>query len=248
MRARTSSRAALIVRSSCSSMVPLQQQPAGAGKARQRDSVSARRKLLAAARRLPPRYTRTGARLPPVFLMSDPDRTPDLPELVAALPRGWGVIYRHFGADDRFETGARLARICRRRRLTLLVSADPDLALRTGADGVHWPETRLHLRRPRLFGARRIIETAAVHSRSALRRAAQAGVDAAIVSTVFESGSPSASVPIGPERFRRLARTAPLPVFALGGITANNAGRLVMQTHGRFAGWAAVGSIADAWA
>ncbi len=179
--------------------------------------------------------------------MSDPERTPDLPGLAAVLPRGWGVIYRHFGSADRFDTGARLARICRRRRLVLLVSADPDLARRIGADGVHWPEGWLRFRQRPRRGSRHILETAAAHSRRAVIRAAQSGMDAAIVSTVFDSNSPSASPAMGLWRFRQLARFAPLPVFALGGIAPDNASRLIARAPMQLAGWAAVSSIADAW-
>ena len=53
------------------------------------------------------------------------------------------------------------------------------------------------------------------------------GCDAALVSAVFESRSPSAGRPIGPRRFARLVRTAGLPVYALGGVDARTARRLL---------------------
>lgn len=172
--------------------------------------------------------------------MTDPARTPDPLAIIARLPHGFGVIYRHFGAANRYVIGARLARACRQRRLVLLVSADPALALRIGADGVHWPELRLRGVRP---GSRDLIETAAAHSPAAIARARRLGVDAAILSAVFPSRSPSAGKAIGPHRFRLIAHSSALPVYALGGLNAANAARAMKGA----AGWAAIDAVIDGW-
>lgn len=74
----------------------------------------------------------------------------------------------------------------------------------------------------------------------AVRRATEIGMDAALVSTVFPSNSPSASRPMGPARFRLLAQTAPLPVYALGGVNPSNAGQVAS-----FAGLAAIDGLAQ---
>jgi thiamine-phosphate pyrophosphorylase len=201
-----------------------------------------RRKLLAAARLASAVRARNGCVLPRAWFMTDPRRTPHPERIAGRLPPGFGVIYRHFGAKDRFDAGARLARVCRRRRLVLLVSADPVLAQAIGADGVHWPEAQLAGVRKR---RRRMIETASAHSREAIARAARLGVDAVILSAVFTSGSPSAAKPIGALRFRRLAAQAPLPVYALGGVGADNASRAL--AYGRAAGWAAIDAVLEGW-
>jgi thiamine-phosphate pyrophosphorylase len=199
-----------------------------------------RRKLLAAARLGKPARARNGQALPRAFFLTDPDRTPNLLAIVAKLPHGFGVIYRHFGAANRYTVGMQLARACRQRGLVLLVSADSALAARIGAHGVHWPEARLagvRLRHPRF------IETATAHSPAAVARARRLGVDAAIVSTAFPSRSPSAGKALGPLRFRLIARSAGLPVYALGGITAQTAARAMSGA----AGWAAIDAVLDGW-
>jgi thiamine-phosphate pyrophosphorylase len=199
-----------------------------------------RRKLLAASRLAKPARARNGKALPRAFFLTDPDRTKNLLGVIANLPRGFGVIYRHFGSANRHVVGAQLARACRQRGVILLVSADPALATRIGAHGVHWPEARLTGVRSR---HPRFIETAAAHSRAAISRARRLGVDAAIVSTVFPSRSPSAGRALGPIRFRQIARNAGLPVYALGGINANNAARALSGA----AGWAAIDAVLDGW-
>lgn len=172
--------------------------------------------------------------------MTDPKRTKHPERIAAKLPRGFGVIFRHFGAGDRLETGRKLAAVCRARGLVLLVSADPKLARAIRAAGIHWPEASLKGVRAR---DGRWIETASAHSRAAISRAARLGVDAAIVSTIFESDSPSAGKPIGALRFRQIARVSALPVYALGGITPQNA--LRATTHA--AGWAAIDAVMSGW-
>ena len=146
------------------------------------------------------------------------------------------MIYRAFGRPGRFAEGVRLARVCRARGIVLLVAGDLELARRIKADGVHWPERMLSRRR---FGW---VATAAAHSRMAVMRARSAGVDAVILSAVFDSRSPSAGRPMGPMRFRLTAKGARLPVYALGGVNAWNARRLAGA-----AGFAAVEVIAGAF-
>jgi thiamine-phosphate pyrophosphorylase len=224
-------------------MVSLQQQADSAGKTQ---AGIERRRLIRVARASARFKAHNGVLLPTAIFMTDPTRSPDPVRIATRLPTGWGVIYRHFGAADRFETAKMLARICRRRRLTLLISADPDLARRIGADGVHWPEAEL-ARRGQRRASRGLIETAAVHSRRALFTAARMGVDAAIVSAVFPSQSPSAGAPMGAVKFRLLARASCLPVYALGGINARTAGRIFSGAGSHVAGWAAVETIVSGW-
>jgi thiamine-phosphate pyrophosphorylase len=92
---------------------------------------------MAAARRAKPARVRDGRVLPRAFFVTDPVRTPDPLATVNRLPRGMGVIWRHFGESTRLATGLALARACRRRGLVLLVANDPTLANRIGAAGVH---------------------------------------------------------------------------------------------------------------
>lgn len=178
----------------------------------------ARRKLIAAAR-LAARHLSPA--LPPALFFTDPVRTPDPARIVAHLPAGWGVVYRHFGAPDRKEVAKRLAAVCRRRHLVFLIGADPGLAAEVGADGVHWPfRLRADLRRWR---DRFPVQTLSAHTGAELRAAARYPVDAAILSAVFPSRSPSAGEALGALKFRELVRGTVLPVYALGGVTADTA-------------------------
>ena len=107
--------------------------------------------------------------LPAVLFFTDPVRTPD-PEAVAArLPRGTGIVYRHFGASDAEARARRLTTIARDRGLVLLIGADAALARRVGADGVHLPERLAHLATPLKRAHPRWLVTSAARPRSISR-------------------------------------------------------------------------------
>ena len=164
--------------------------------------------------------------LPAMLILTDPARTPDPVALAERLPSGSGLVYRAFGAADALCTGKALAAVARRRGLVLLVGADWRLALACGAHGVHLPERRVD-QAPRLRARwPQGVWTGAAHSASALRSAAAAGLDAALLSAVFPSRSPSAGPPLGPVRLAALARTVSLPIYALGGVDVRTAHRL----------------------
>lgn len=190
--------------------------------------------LAAAARRLNSEAGRPFA--PSLFFFTDPERTPDPCETARRLPRGAAVIYRHFGAPARTRTAQRLAAICRSRGLILLIAADPELVERVGAHGVHWPEARLPERR---VGAGFV--TASAHSSSAVARAAAFGADACVLGPVFPTQSASGRKPLGLFHASQIARAAPLPVIALGGVNASTAQRLAGRG---FAGLGAVEALA----
>ena len=181
--------------------------------------------------------------LPPLLFFTDPRRTPRPWETAARLPAGSGVVFRAFDAPDARDVALRLRAATRDRGALLLIGLDAELAEAVEADGVHLPERAL-VQGAALAAARpdwRI--TGAAHSAEALTRAA--GLDAAVLSPVFVAGGVSAArPPLGVEAFGRLARMAPLPVYALGGIDAANARRLIGSGA---CGLAGVGAIQSAF-
>lgn len=171
-----------------------------------------------------PEKSRHAAALPTMWLFTDPARTPDPVAEARRLARSTGVIYRHFGAEDRADTAARLMAVARDRELTVLIAADPHLAAEVGAHGVHWPEARVPRRRVR---ARAAIETAAVHSAPAAWRARSAKVDAVFVSPVFATRSVGSGPPLGVWRAASIAAACgPTPAMALGGVNRTDLARL----------------------
>jgi thiamine-phosphate pyrophosphorylase len=195
---------------------------------------------MTAARLAKPARAKSSRALPHAFFVTDPIRTPDPLKVIRHLPPGFGVIWRHFGESTRLAAGLAIARACHKHGLVLLVASDPQLAQRIGAAGVHWPERQLRGVRAR---HPRHLETASAHSRAAIARARQRGVDALLLSAVFPSRSPSAGAPLGAMRFNLLALASPLPVYALGGVGPENAQSVMRHA----AGWAAIEAVVEAW-
>lgn len=183
---------------------------------------------------------RTERPLPPLILMTDARRLPDPLAAAARLPAGAAVVLRDYDKPDRADLATALAKLCRARRLRLLVAADAALAARVGADGLHLPEAlvaRARRRWPRSW-----LVTAAAHSPAALWRVWRHGADAALLSPVFATASHPGAPAIGAERFSAWTRGAPLPVYALGGINAATSRRL--QESGAV-GLAGIGGMTD---
>ena len=166
------------------------------------------------------------AGLPPLLFFTDPVRTPEPWRTSAALPAGAAVVYRPFGAPDAGDIAARLRVVTRDRGVRLLIGLDARLAEHSGADGVHLPERAaaeaggLRARRPDW------LVTVAAHSAEALASAAAHGASAAVLSPVFTPGGTSSGPALGVEAFGRMVAGARLPVYALGGVTADSARRL----------------------
>ena len=101
----------------------------------------------------------------------------------------------------------------------VLINSDIALAERLGADGVHLAAAQLARleRRPELPWC-----AASCHNAEELARAAQLGVDFAVLGPVQATPSHPNSVPLGWEGFAALARGASLPVFALGGMKSGD--------------------------
>jgi thiamine-phosphate pyrophosphorylase len=173
------------------------------------------------------RVRRRGKGLPVVWFVTDPDRTPDPEAIAARLPPGTGVIFRHFGRPGAQALAARLAAVAAERNLVLLIGADAALAAEIGAAGLHLPERRLADATSLKAAHPGWVVTAAAHSADAVRQAEAAGVDAVLLSTVFESRSPSAGAPLGVIGLARIVQATDLPVYALGGVNDRTAGLLV---------------------
>lgn len=178
--------------------------------------------LTSIARQLNAQAPRRVAGLPALFFVTDATRTDDPCAIAARLPKGSGILFRHYAERSRPQLARQLAAIARRRKLILIIAADPELARAVRAHGVHWPEMLAIKIRPT---PDRLV-TAAAHSARAIVQARRLGADAVFVSPIFPTRSSSLRRPLGPLRLAALARQAQIPVYALGGISAQTARRL----------------------
>jgi thiamine-phosphate pyrophosphorylase len=195
------------------------------------DSLT-RRRLARAAAHL---AAQTRHALPPLALFTDDDRLADPLAAARALPRGSMVVVRSRDGARRAALARAMVDLSRAHALIVLVAGDGALAAASGADGVHLPEARLG-EAAAWRARRRFLITASAHSLAALARAKC--VDAIFLSPVFPTASHPGRAALTAVRANMIARAVRVPVYALGGIGARNAGRL-----SGFAGIAAIGAL-----
>lgn len=173
--------------------------------------------------------------LPRLWMMTDERQGEALFAALARLPRGAGLVFRHYSLamPERRRLFREVRALARRRGLPLMLGGPPRLASAWGADGSHG-----------LGGGQisppHLLRSAPVHDRAELKAAEAAGADFLFVSPVFPTRSHPKARPLGRSRLGLIVRESRLPVIALGGMDAERAQGL--GDLGIY-GWAAI----DAW-
>lgn len=138
------------------------------------------------------------------------------------------VQLREKTADDGFflEEAMELKELCGRYHVPLIINDRPDIALKSGADGVHVGLSDMGIERTReLLGDGFIIGGSAHNVQEALA-ACQAGADYIGCGAVFGSRTkPDVSV-LPAEELKAICRAVEIPVVAIGGIKRENIGKL----------------------
>lgn len=166
--------------------------------------------------------------LPRLWLMTDERMGEALWRALERLPRGSGIVFRHYGLDEgeRRALFAKVTKIAHRRNL-VVVRAGRRLGRQE--EGVH--------------GGRRtgaMFLTFPAHSRREAIAAVRRGADLLFVSPVFATRSHPGARTLGRVRLGLMIRGLDVPVIALGGMDARRAASL--KALGVY-GWAGI----DAW-
>lgn len=172
--------------------------------------------------------------LPTIWLMTDERVAPErLLAAVARLPKGRaGVVFRHYrtGRAERRALFERAAAVARRRRLVVMLAGPARDAVGWGADGWHG----------RGLARGGLLHSMAVHDARELVAAKRAGADLIFLSPLFPTRSHPGGGALGRVRFAELARTALMPVMALGGVRVGDG---PMLTAIGAAGWGAIDGL-----
>jgi thiamine-phosphate pyrophosphorylase len=149
--------------------------------------------------------------------------------------------------DDRtlVERARLMASLCRRHGVTSIVNDRADIAVAAGADGVHVGQKELSITDARaVVGPGRLVGVS-THSIEQARAAVLGGADYLGVGPTFPSTTKSFAEFPGLEFVRQVAAEISLPAFAIGGITAANAGEVVAAGLRRVATSGAITGAAD---
>jgi len=104
---------------------------------------------------------------------------------------------------------------CRPYGARVLLNGTPEMALRIGADGVHFSSAALAAASSRLTG---LLCAASCHNAEELARAALLEFDFVLLSPVMATLSHPQAMPLGWDRFQGMIAEYSLPVYALGGM------------------------------
>lgn len=173
-------------------------------------------------------------RVPRRVLLSDARNDAMIERAVSWLGKGDALVFRHYhlGPAARRARFEALRKRATRRGIVVIGARVPRS---WGADGSYGspremaPLAGLSLTHLRL---------ATAHSLAEIGAAARARADAIMLSPVYPTRSHPGGRALGAVRFLLLARRSPLPVIALGGMTAARASRLPVH------GWAAIDGLA----
>ncbi|PLK27927.1 thiamine phosphate synthase [Novosphingobium sp. TH158] len=162
--------------------------------------------------------------------MSDARNDAVLDRALKRLPRGSGLVFRHYHLPDgeRRARFSQLARAARARGLAVFLAGDARQARRWRADGAYGSSQLL-------AGGPACARLVTVHGLRELARAGRA--DAVLLSPVFPTRTHPGAPSLGAIRFLLMAQKAGIPVLALGGMTARRAARLPVH------GWAAIDGL-----
>lgn len=116
----------------------------------------------------------------------------------------------------------RFTALCRRKGALSIINDNVDIAVKTGADGVHVGQEDLAAGRARaLLGPDKIIGVSA-HNVEEARAAQAAGADYLGVGAAFVTGTKTDAKPISRDTIRAVTAAVDIPVVAIGGISRDN--------------------------
>ncbi len=114
-----------------------------------------------------------------------------------------------------------LLELCKSSRSRLLINSLPDYAVKIGAHGVHLNSERLLQFYERPLDEKFLV-SASCHNSTELEHACKIDVDFAVLSPVNKTSSHESAKPLGWDKFKNLVEPVNIPVYALGGMRADD--------------------------
>jgi thiamine-phosphate diphosphorylase len=191
-------------------------------------------------------------RRPILCLVTDRRRLPEpwdrsLVRLVASAARaGVTLIHvreRDLNDRDLLALTRALLDAAARTSTRVVVGDRADVAIAAGAHGVHLREDSMAADRVRGMAPRGFLIGRSVHTPAGAARAASAGVDYVVMGTIFPTASkPPGVAAAGLPALAAACQASPVPVLAIGGVTADRVGDIAAAG---VAGLAAIGLFAE---
>jgi 8-oxo-dGTP diphosphatase len=171
----------------------------------------------------------TAAQLPSCYLITpEPGREAEWPDFLQQLRQSLsaGITLLQLRAtslnrEEYRRLSQQVLACCEEYGARLLLNDNPSVLEECDAAGIHLNSRRLMAARQRPVAEDKLL-AASCHTLEELRHAEQIGVDFALLSPVKVTASHPGAKPVGWHHFHNLSERTTLPLFALGGLTADD--------------------------
>ena len=146
-------------------------------------------------------------------------------QIEAAIDGGATMVQlreKHLNEGAFLKEAERFVALCRKRGVISIINDNVEIAVKTGADGVHVGQQDLEAGCVReLLGPDKLIGVSA-HNVEEAQAACAAGADYLGTGAAFITGTKTDAKPISRETIRAITAAVDIPVVAIGGITRDN--------------------------
>lgn len=161
-----------------------------------------------------------------LYAITDSRYSESFEESVEAAVRGGATMIqlreKHLSHDELLSRAISTREICHKYGVPLIINDSVQIALESGADGVHLGQSDGSIRDARrLLGPDKIIGATAKTVEQALKAAAE-GADYLGSGAMFPSGAKPEAVPMTVDTLKSIVSAVNIPVCAIGGISRDN--------------------------
>ena len=157
------------------------------------------------------------------WIFLDANRITNYNIFLSSIPpnKSIGVIVRCKNKNNLYKVSKSLAKICKKKKFTFLISSNLAIANAVGADGVHYSKE--------FFSAKansKMFISCSFHGKGDLRRVNSLKANFVFISPVFKTESNIKKTPLGLNRISLLANLLKCQYSVLGGVSESNIKKL----------------------
>ena len=135
-------------------------------------------------------------------------------------------VYKTTAKGELLQIACQLKALCAEHNALFIMNDHPDLAVASGADGLHLGQEDLPVEEARKLMPIDMILGVSVHTVEQAKAAEGGGADYIAVGSMYPTRSKEKAVVVGPERLREVRGAVSVPLVAIGGIDKDNAGEV----------------------
>ncbi|MDC3151667.1 thiamine phosphate synthase [Candidatus Pelagibacter sp.] len=136
---------------------------------------------------------------------------------------------KQYSLIEKKKIGIKIKKICKKKKVKLIVNDDPILAKKIGADGCHLGQNDMNIKRARKIFKNKIIGITCHNSKKLIRQAVKDGANYIAIGAFFKSKTKKINYIAKPSLISWAKRFTKLPIVIIGGITNQNFRKLLLH-------------------